>query len=109
MSWWKGTLVGLAAGGLVGGILWYFARKSLDDAFQQGALQLASQLTGGSGQLQQQLQQGQQQLQAQIARDVPGQVQQTIQSTLSSYGITPQMGQRFATLVNYAQSHGMIS
>lgn len=102
-------LVGAVAGGVVGGVLWFFARKSLDDAFQQGALQLASQLTGGSGQLQQQLQAGQQQLQRQIAQDVPAQVSQTIQSTLASYGITPAMGQRFATLVHYAQSHGLIS
>lgn len=107
MTWWKGTLVGLAAGGAIAGILWFFARKSLDDAFQQGAVQLASQLTGGTGQLQQQLQQGQQQLQQQIAQQVPAQVTQTIQATLANYGITPVMGQRFSALVAYAQRAGI--
>ena len=106
MSWWKGILIGAVSGGAIAGVLWFFAKKSLDDSFQAGALQLASQLTGGSGQLQQQLTQGQQELQHQIATQIPGAVAQSVQTTLSQYGITPAMGRRFATLVAYAQQQG---
>lgn len=103
---WVGFGLGVLAGALAGGALWFIARRSIDSQFQQGAQQLAAQLTGGSANLQQQLDRGRAELAAQIRHDVPAQVDSALRTTLSTYGITPQMGQRFATIVAYAQSHG---
>ena len=106
--WFPGFALGLFAGGVAGGVLWLIARQNLEKQFQDGAMQLASQLTGGTADLQTQLDRGRAQLEAQIRADVPPQVEQSIRSTLQAYGITPQMGQRFATIVAYAQSHGWV-
>jgi len=105
---WVGFGLGVLTGALAGGGLWLIARRSIDAQFQQGAEQLAAQVVGGSANLQQQLERGRAELTAQIRSTVPAQVDQTIRNTLSTYGITPQMGQRFATIVAYAQSHGWV-
>lgn len=105
---WVGFGLGILAGALAGGGLWLYARRSIDSQFQQGAEALATQMIGGTANLQTQLDRGRAELAAQIRRDVPQQVDTAIRATLSTYGITPQMGQRFATLVAYAQAHGWV-
>lgn len=105
-------LVGAGAGALVGFGIWWYASKKLEEGFSTGLEQMASELGVGSAELRAQLAAGTQQLRTELAEQVEAQVRPAvrteIQRTLSSYGITPEVGRRINLTLAAAERLGIL-
>lgn len=93
-----------AGGGLAAWAVWALFQKKLEASFQAGQADLQRALSTGSASLSSQAtaaeRQAAQTVLGLVAATVPAQVDASVVSTLSSYGITPTVGQKVARIVN---------
>lgn len=99
--------IGAGAGALVGFGIWWYAEKKLEQSFQAGLTQMATNLGVGGDELSRQLASGTTQLRTELAQQVESQVRPAVASeirtTLSSYGITPEVGRRINQVLSAAE------
>jgi hypothetical protein len=104
--------IGAGAGALVGFGIWWYAERKMEQSFQEGLQRLASELGVGSSELNQQMSAGTTALRAELAQQVEAQVRPAvageIRTTLSSYGITPEVGRRINLVLSAAERLNLI-
>jgi hypothetical protein len=102
-----------ALGGTVAALgVWALVRRGLDNALERGGADLRERLGAGGADLERQLTRARNDLGTEIKvavlREVPPQVEQTIRSTLTSYGITPDTGRRLDLALAAAERLGVL-
>lgn len=100
--------LGAFGGMLVGGIVWYFASRSLDQSLAQGNEQLASELGMGAQQLRSELAAGREELRRQVTAQVQAQVPDAIDQQMALYGITPQLVRNVERVLAYGERAGVL-
>lgn len=95
--------LGALGGGLAAWAVWSFAKSKLEASFAAGQADLQRQLTAGGSELTAQFTTAERQAAATVLNLVHAQVGPAVDgaivTTLSSYGITPSVGQKLAAIV----------
>lgn len=106
------ALIGAAGGVLAGVLVWFLARRQLEQKLAAGASSLTEQFGAGRAELDRALAAGRLELTREVRErvraEVPGAVDQGIQQALLGYGLTPETGLRIRRVLERAESMGLV-